>query len=111
MPACTVSRTHHRGKRLHQRDWVPVEGPVDLDRVYLSQLNRNANRLRVLRRHPNDGGNTKDAIPPLYDPQLLTFGTEFGAMITGSRTLTATLLSGLVHPLGRVTMSGKLRRQ
>lgn len=83
MPAVTVTRTHDRGKKADLRRVEPVPGPVVLQSVFVAELNREIPMLRIPRGNYRDGRPRPDAIPPLYEPRLLTLGTEQGMMITG----------------------------
>ncbi len=83
MPAVTVIRTHERGLKCKLRNAQEIPGPVELESVYVAELNRHVPRLRVPRGRFSDGRPRPDAIPPLYEPRLLTFCTEFGLMVTG----------------------------
>lgn len=82
MPAVTVSRTHYQGKKLRQLA-EPVPGPVTHDTRFVTEMNRYVTCLRNPRGDFRDGRARPDALPPLFEPRLLTFGSEFGMMVVG----------------------------
>ncbi|MGE4341438.1 MAG: hypothetical protein AB7E55_36650 [Pigmentiphaga sp.] len=83
MPNCTVTRTHERGRKLDLRRAEPIPGPVTFDTIALAELNRQVACLRILRGEFHDGRERPDALPPLCEPQLLTFSSDFGMMFSG----------------------------
>lgn len=83
MPHITVTRTHARGRKLHPRDHDPLLGPATMDTLYVAELNRRAECLRIRRGNFRDGRERPDALPPLFEPRLLTFGSEQGMMVAG----------------------------
>lgn len=83
MPKCTITRTHRRGQPLRDRDFdPPVPGPVSMASVMDEGLKRMADRLTI-DRMTRDGGAVPSPIPDLYEPQLVTFGTEGGLVVKG----------------------------
>ena|SRR5690554_5190334 len=83
MPKCTVTRTHHRGRKLNSRDWdQPIPGPVQHESTMHPTLNRWVSYLRVVRMM-HGGMEDREPLPRLYEPQILTFGSDGGCMIAG----------------------------
>lgn len=83
MPACNVLRTHERGRKRNLRHAEYVPGPVTFDTLFVPELNRRVQCLRIPRGDFRDGRPRPDALPPLCEPQLLTFATDFGMMLSG----------------------------
>jgi len=83
MPSCTVLRTHERGRQRDFRQPDIVPGPVVFDSIYVADLNRYVECLRVPRGKYRDGRQRPDALPPLFEPQIRTMSTEQAMMISG----------------------------
>lgn len=80
---CSVIRTHHLGQRLRDTDWgPPVVGTVHMSSLLHKGLNRYVPRMS-LDSLATFGARIPGAIPDLYEPQLLTFGSDRGMMVVG----------------------------
>lgn len=80
---CSVIRTHRQGERLRDADWgPPVVGTVHMSATLHKGLNRHVPRLS-LDSLAKFGARIPAAIPDLYEPQLLTFGSDRGMMVCG----------------------------
>jgi len=83
MPACTVLRTHDLGRKRNLRESETVPGPVTFESIYVPDLNRQVECLRVPRGYFSDGRRRPDALPPLFEPQIRTFDTDRAMMVSG----------------------------
>lgn len=83
MPACTITRTHERGRKRSDWDADPIPGPVTFGVTYIPELNRHIECLRVERGHYKDGRPRPDALPPLLEPQIRTFMSDRAMMVSG----------------------------
>ena len=77
----TVTRTHHRGQLLPDRDRIAVPGPVRMQVVRHEALRRDVSQLVVWRSTRGGASVGPPPIPPLNDPQLLALVSEYGAMM------------------------------
>lgn len=81
MPACTVTRTHDRGRKLHRKEWQELVCTVSIDRWFHPELNRDVPALKAERRRRNGGWAT--AMPLLCDPRLIAMRTTHGMSFVG----------------------------
>lgn len=78
----TVTRTHHFGKLLPERDWERVDGPISTFAMPHPVLKRGPTRLTVLR-ELHGGGQDASPIPDLLDPQLLKYDSKRMLVVSG----------------------------
>lgn len=80
---CTITRTHRRGQKLHERDRdPPVPGPLRLEATMPPELRRVVKKLTIVR-HGLYGSNMDSPIPDLWQPELQALISERAMMITG----------------------------
>lgn len=78
---CTVTLTHHLGKKLERADWpAPIPAEVRLIAMNNQALARMENRL-TLDRLQKFGAVEKSAVPDLLDPRLLFIGGHRRSMM------------------------------
>ncbi|KDD41754.1 hypothetical protein [Bordetella bronchiseptica] len=80
---CSVIRTHRFGERLSDRDWdPPVVGTVQMQTAFVQALNR-AIPMMTMDSLETFGSTRRAPIPDLWEPRLLTFGSNRGMMVAG----------------------------
>lgn len=80
---CTVLRTHHLGERRRDNDPdKPVVGTVRMYSILHKGLNRYVS-VMTMESRLKFGAIEKSPIPDLLEPQLLTFSSDRGMMVTG----------------------------
>lgn len=80
---CSVTRTHHMGEPLKDREYgSPVAGSIKMYSTPHKGLNRTV-RVMTLDSMQQFGATTRSAIPDLLEPELLTFGSDRGMMVIG----------------------------
>jgi hypothetical protein len=80
---CLVLRTHRFGQCLRDVDYgEPMEGVVSMYSTYHQLLRRHV-QVMTLDSQGQFGALQKSAIPDLLEPQLLTFGSNRGMMVSG----------------------------
>lgn len=80
---CSVLRTHHLGERRRDNDpGQPVVGTVHMYSILHKGLNRQV-AVMSMDRLLKFGAREKASIPDLLEPQLLTFASDRGMMVTG----------------------------
>ena len=82
MPNCRVCRTHDRGRRLPERDWTFVPGPVRGYSIFQKAHNRHVKCLKIVRQL-SGGATDASPFPDLADFQFLSFSTERAIMVSG----------------------------
>ena len=79
---CTVYRTHHGGRPLHESRWEGVPGPVHAYTMHRADMRRAVHCLRVNRQR-RGGAHEDSPIPDLQDIEMLTFASDRGMMVRG----------------------------
>ena len=82
MPSCTVTRTHRLGRSLRGQFDTPVPGPVEMASIIHPGLKREVKYLTVARQ-AHFGASNSPPIPDLYEPQIITFGSDRAMMFSG----------------------------
>lgn len=87
MPKCTITRTHRQGIALRDRDFdPPIAGPVQ-SASYMHPVLRRMVQYLYVPRMAHGGLEMPEPIPKLYEPKIVTFGSEVATMISGFEEL------------------------
>lgn len=105
MPNCRVCRTHDRGRRLPERDWTFVPGPVRGYSIFQKAHNRHVKCLKIVRQL--SGGRDRCLALPRFGgcpvSVLLNRAGNHGLGIRGGRG--GAVLPGVVHRLGLMSLT------
>lgn len=81
---CTVHRTHRAGEPIRTSDYGPGSvGVVSMCSTMHTGLRRMVGQMTLVAAGSGGEARPKYLLAPLYEPKLLTFGSDRGMMVVG----------------------------